>query len=97
MGWALPDERVSEARLVGGAAAAVFDPEDAVWAVSEAGSLMGLVGDLGLGFTNPVADGTGRVLAGRLDGFEVCSGPSEALLGFSSGSLSRAFVERAFV
>lgn len=46
-----------------------MDPEDAVCAVREAGSLTGRVGDLGLGLTKPVWGGDAgiRVLTGPLD------------------------------
>ena len=49
----LPDARLSDCLPVGGAAES-FEPEEAVWAVSDAGSLTGRVGDLGLGLTKPV-------------------------------------------
>jgi len=51
-----PVARLSE-RRGGGAEVAVFDPDDAVCAIKEAGSLTGRVGDLGFGFTNPVCGG----------------------------------------
>jgi hypothetical protein len=52
--WALPDARLRDCLEVGGAAAAVFEPDEVVWAVKDAGSLIGRVGDRGLGLTKPV-------------------------------------------
>jgi hypothetical protein len=63
----------------------VFEPDEAVCAVREAGSLTGLVGDLGLGFLNPVWGGEAPIfvfgaapvdeaVAGRVAGFEVWVG-----------------------
>lgn len=39
-----------------------FDPDEAVWAVRDAGSLTGRVGDLGFGLTKPVCGGDGGIL-----------------------------------
>jgi hypothetical protein len=61
-GWALPDARLRDCLEAGGAAAAVFEPDEAVCAVKDAGSLIGRVGDRGLGFTNPVCGGEGGIL-----------------------------------
>jgi hypothetical protein len=56
----LPDARLSDClEDVCGGAVAVLEPDEAVWAVSEAGSLIGRVGDFGLGFTKPVCGGDG--------------------------------------
>jgi len=55
-GCALPEARLSDCRE-GGDPEAVLEPEDAVCAINEAGSLTGLVGDLGFGFTKPVCGG----------------------------------------
>lgn len=41
---------------------AVLEPDDAVCAVNEAGSLIGLVGDRGLGLTNPDCGGEAPIL-----------------------------------
>lgn len=49
-----PDARLRDCRGGGTAPVAVFEPDEAVCAVKEAGSLTGLVGDLGLGLWNPV-------------------------------------------
>lgn len=60
----------------------VLDPDEAVCAVRDAGSLIGFVGDLGLGFLNPVWGGGDAailvllaaadeaVVARLVDGFE---------------------------
>lgn len=53
----MPEARLRVCLAGGGADVAVFEPEEAVCAVSEAGSLTGRVGDLGLGLTNPVCGG----------------------------------------
>ena len=82
-----------------------FDPEEAVWAVSDAGSLTGRVGDLGFGLTKPVCGGDAwiLVLAGRavVDGwavdFEVwlvaaaAAAAAAAVAGFLVALLSAAF------
>jgi hypothetical protein len=52
--WRLPDARLSDCLLAGAGPVAVLDPEEAVCAVRDAGSLTGLVGDLGFGLTKPV-------------------------------------------
>lgn len=68
--------------VTGGAAVAVFEPDEAVCAVKDAGSLIGLVGERGFGFTNPVCGGEGGILVfgallevvvvlGLLTGFDV--------------------------
>ena len=76
----MPEARLSDCLPVGAGAPAVFDPEEAVWAVKDAGSFTGLVGDLGLGLTNPVCGGDAWILvlgagpavvAGRVAGFDV--------------------------
>jgi hypothetical protein len=93
----LPDARLSDClEDVRGGAVAVLEPEEAVWAVRDAGSLIGRVGDFGLGFTKPVCGGDGWILVlgaepcagvvvGLLAGFEVPLDASDALLGFFSG------------
>ncbi len=59
----LPDERLSDCLVeLGGGAVAVLEPEDAVWAVSDAGSLIGRVGDFALGFTKPACGGDAGIL-----------------------------------
>jgi hypothetical protein len=47
--------------VVWGGAVAVFEPEEAVCAVKDAGSLIGLVGERGFGFTKPVCGGDGGI------------------------------------
>lgn len=59
----VPEARLSDCLGAGGGAPASFDPEEAVWAVSDAGSLTGRVGDLGFGLTKPVWGGDGGILA----------------------------------
>lgn len=61
--WEFPDARLEERlEAVGcGDAIAVLEPEEAVCAVKEAGSLIGLVGDRGLGLTKPVCGGEGGI------------------------------------
>ena len=79
-----------------------MDPDEAVCAVRDAGSLMGRVGDFGLGLTKPVCGGEGWILVlgaepcaavvvGLLAGFEVLLGANDALLGFFSGCFSTFF------
>lgn len=59
----MPDARLSDClEDVCGGAVAVLEPDEAVWAVREAGSLIGRVGDFGLGFTKPVCGGDGWIL-----------------------------------
>lgn len=53
-------ERLLSVRCVG--AAAVLDPEEAVCAVKEAGSLIGRVGDRGRGLTKPLCGGEAPIL-----------------------------------
>jgi hypothetical protein len=96
----LPDARLSDClEEVCGGAVAVLEPEEAVCAVRDAGSLMGRVGDFGLGFTKPVCGGDGWILvlgaepcaalvAGLLAGFEVLVAANDALLDFFSGLFS---------
>ncbi len=84
-----------------------MDPDEAVCAVRDAGSLIGRVGDFGLGLTKPVCGGDGWILvlgaepcaavvAGLLAGFEVLAGAKDALLGFFSGFLSGIFAGASF-
>ncbi len=51
--WTLPDALLRDC-LLGGAAVAALDPDEAVCAVNDAGSLTGFVGDLGRGLWKPV-------------------------------------------
>jgi hypothetical protein len=96
----LPDARLSDCLVeVGGAAVAVLEPEEVVCAVRDAGSLIGLVGDFGLGFTKPVCGGDAGILvfgaepwaaavAGLLAGFAMLLDARDALLVFFSGCFS---------
>ena len=62
--WEFSDARLRD-RLTdkaGGPVAAVFEPEEAVCAVRDAGSLRGRVGERGFGFTKPVCGGEGGIL-----------------------------------
>lgn len=101
-----PDARLSDLRLVVvcGGATAVFEPEEAVCAVKEAGSLIGLVGERGLGFTKPVCGGEGGILvfgfapcaelvAGLLAGLGALLEDAAGLLSFFSGFFSGRFVD----
>ena len=99
----LPEARLSDCLVdVGGGAVAVLEPEEAVCAVRDAGSLIGRVGDFGLGFTKPVCGGDAGILvfgaepwaavvAGLLAGFEVLLDAYDALLVFFSGFFSGSF------
>ena len=99
----MPDARLRDClEDVCGGAAAVLEPDDAVCAVRDAGSLIGRVGDFGRGFTKPVCGGDGWILvlgaepcaavvAGLLAGFEVLLDASDALLDFFSGCFSTFF------
>lgn len=82
VGCTLPDARLRDCLTGGELPVAVLDPEDAVCAVREAGSLMGRVGDFGRGLMKPVWGGDGGILVfagapweavvgGLLAGFEV--------------------------
>jgi len=96
----LPDARLSDCLVdVGGGAVAVLEPEEAVCAIRDAGSLIGRVGDFGLGFTKPVCGGDAGILVlgaelwiavagGLLVGFEVLLDANDALLVFFSGFFS---------
>ncbi len=59
--WMFPDALLRDC-LLGGGAFAVLDPEEAVCAVRDAGSLTGLVGDFGRGLWNPVCGGDAGIL-----------------------------------
>lgn len=98
-----PDARLNDWRP-GGGEFVVFDPDEAVCAVKEAGSLTGLVGDLGLGFLNPVCGGEAPILVfvapvavetvveavvGRLAGFETAGAFFSTLF---SGFFSETFL-----
>lgn len=83
---------------------AVFEPDDVVCAVKDAGSLIGLVGERGLGFTKPVCGGEGGILvfveapcaalvAGLLAGFVVWLEAAAGLLSFFSTFFSGGFVD----
>jgi hypothetical protein len=77
--------------------------------VRDAGSLIGLVGDLGLGFLNPVWGGgeawilvfvappVDEAAVGRLAGFEAWLDANDARLGFFSGFFSATFLEASFL
>ena len=102
----MPDARLSDRLLLVagcGAVLAVFEPDEAVCAVRDAGSLTGFVGDLGLGLWKPVWGGEAPILVfgaepcaidvvGWLADFALWLGAKDALLGFLSGFLSGLFV-----
>ena len=103
-----PEARLSDCRDGGAAEVAVLEPEEAVCAIREAGSLTGRVGDFGLGFTKPVCGGEGCILVlgaepfaavvGRLLAvFEAEFGANEDLLGFLSDFLSGDFAGATLV
>jgi hypothetical protein len=71
--WIFPDALLRDC-LLGGGALAVFDPEEAVCAVRDAGSLTGFVGDFGLGLWNPVCGGDGGI-------FVFTAGPCACAVG----------------
>lgn len=106
--WAFPDARLSDCRTGGPPPAAVLEPEEAVWAVKDAGSLTGRVGDLGRGLTKPVWGGEGGILVvaaapcaavvtGLLAGLvEVMEVPPAFFSPFFSGFLSGVLVGSSF-
>ena len=91
----MPDARLSVCRTCCGGEAFVFDPEEAVCAVRETGSLTGRVGDFGRGFLNPVwggdslilvfgTDPVAAVVVGLRAGFDPSPGANDALAVFFS-------------
>lgn len=98
--WAVPgnvpDALLSDCLAAGGGGVDSFEPEEAVCAVSDAGSLIGRVGDLGFGFTKPVCGGDAWILVrGARAVVEACAAGFELWLAVAAGFFVTAAFEDA--